>query len=137
MSRRGRFWLLASLLAADTLALVAALVGEGHDVAVTGTPGEAELCAEVAVPGARDLSGALDVPQLADAVAHAALVLCGDTGVGHLATATRTRSVPLGWCGSVSRASPPKPSTCRRIRSSSVATTTRLRLERCACSTTR
>ncbi len=75
--------------------VVAALADRGHQVVVTGGPGERSLTAQVSAAGGRDLGGALDLPALADLVARAAVVLCGDTGVGHLATATRTPSVLL------------------------------------------
>jgi ADP-heptose:LPS heptosyltransferase len=46
-------------------------------------------------PGCEDLSGVLDLDGLAATVAGARLVLCGDTGVAHLATAYGTPSVVL------------------------------------------
>lgn len=85
--------------------VVEALVRRGVGVVVTGTTGERELCARVASGGARDASGALDLDDLADLVAGAMLVLCADTGVGHLATAYATPSVllfgptPPAWWG--------------------------------------
>jgi ADP-heptose:LPS heptosyltransferase len=42
-----------------------------------------------------DASGTLDLPALADVVATARLLVCGDTGVAHLATAFTTPSVVL------------------------------------------
>jgi len=75
--------------------VVAALRAQDRDVAVTGGPDERALCAAVAVDGARDLAGALSLPELTELVATAALLVCGDTGVAHLATATRTPSVLL------------------------------------------
>ena len=71
------------------------LAQRGHDVAVTGTPGEAALCAQVAGTTGRDLCGSLDLEQLSETVAGACLLVCGDTGVAHLATAARTPSVLL------------------------------------------
>ena len=76
-------------------AVSAVLTGAGREVVVTGTREEADLCAEVASLGARDLSGRLDLHQLSQLVGSAALVLCGDTGVAHLATALGTPSVLL------------------------------------------
>jgi Glycosyltransferase family 9 (heptosyltransferase) len=66
---------------------------------VTGSPQEAELCHRVAdlaglAPGA-DLGGRLDLPDLAALLASARLLVCGDTGVAHLATALGTPSVLL------------------------------------------
>ena len=73
-----------------------ALVDAGEEVVVTGGPTERELCRQVAAAaGARDLAGRLTLPELAGLVARARLVLCGDTGVAHLATAYATRSVLL------------------------------------------
>jgi ADP-heptose:LPS heptosyltransferase len=89
-------------------ALGARLVAAGCSVAVTGGPGERDLCARVASlsgPGTRDLSGALDVAGLAALVAGTRLLVCGDTGVAHLATAVGTPSVllfgptPPAWWG--------------------------------------
>ncbi|MCP3782112.1 glycosyltransferase family 9 protein [Micromonospora sp. A3M-1-15] len=85
------------------------LSGRGHRVVVTGSPGERDLAAEVArragLPADAVLAGATDVGELAALVAHARLVLCGDTGVAHLATAFATPSVllfgpvPPSWWG--------------------------------------
>ena len=76
--------------------LAACLRDDGRDVAVTGGPAERDLCAAVAgEAGVRDLSGRFTVPGLAARVARAALVVCGDTGVAHVATAVATPSVLL------------------------------------------
>jgi ADP-heptose:LPS heptosyltransferase len=70
------------------------LIADGHDVVVTGT--EAELCAQVSGgSGAKNLSGDLSLSELTDLVGSTRLVLSGDTGVAHLATATATPSVTL------------------------------------------
>ncbi len=63
----------------------------GPDVVVTGSPAEERLVREVARGRTRtgDLAGLLDL------VAGARLVICGDTGVAHVATAYRTPSVVL------------------------------------------
>jgi len=71
-------------------AVAAALAADGHRVVVTGGPSERELAAAV---GAEVLTP--DLLGLAALVADAALVVCGDTGVAHLATAYRTPSVLL------------------------------------------
>jgi ADP-heptose:LPS heptosyltransferase len=42
-----------------------------------------------------DLSGRSSLPELAALVASTRLLICGDTGVAHLATATSARSVLL------------------------------------------
>jgi ADP-heptose:LPS heptosyltransferase len=70
--------------------VAAALSADGHRVVVTAGPSERDLAAAV---GAEVL--APDLPELAALVADAALVVCGDTGVGHLATAYGTPSVLL------------------------------------------
>jgi ADP-heptose:LPS heptosyltransferase len=75
--------------------VVTELVAQGNRVVVTGGPQETALCAEVARVGALDLGGRLDLPELAATVAGARAVLCGDTGVAHLATAFGTPSVTL------------------------------------------
>jgi ADP-heptose:LPS heptosyltransferase len=77
-------------------AVAGALVRAGHRVEVTGTPGEAHACAAVASgAGGEDHCGRHDLPGLAATVAGARLVLSGDTGIAHLATATGTPSVTL------------------------------------------
>ena len=77
--------------------VVSNLAGQGYDVAVTGGRGERLLCARLAwgLPRVRDLSGHLSVAALADLVAGAPLLLAGDTGPAHLATAYGTPSVLL------------------------------------------
>lgn len=82
--------------------VVAHLMETGYDVALTGSDREAGRCADVARAAAAivgrspaDLSGRTDLDALASTVAVAAAVVCGDTGVAHLATALRTPSVVL------------------------------------------
>ncbi|WP_225992828.1 glycosyltransferase family 9 protein [Actinomadura rudentiformis] len=80
-------------------AVAAALRARGERVVVTGGPTETGLAREVAAraglgPGA-DLSGGTSLLELAALIAEARLVICGDTGTGHLATAYRTPSVLL------------------------------------------
>jgi ADP-heptose:LPS heptosyltransferase len=84
----------------DRFAAVARhLADEGHHVVVTGSPGEWALAADVAARArlAADvvLAGRIDVGELAALVAGARLVISGDTGVAHLATAYGTPSVLL------------------------------------------
>ncbi|MCP9947464.1 SDR family NAD(P)-dependent oxidoreductase [Actinomadura madurae] len=80
-------------------AVAAALRDGGERVVVTGGPGEAHLARRVVrlagLDGAADLAGRTPLPELAALVAGARLVVCGDTGVAHLATAFRTPSVLL------------------------------------------
>lgn len=74
-------------------AVAAALLADGHRVVVTGGPSERDLAAAVAAAGAEAVG--TDLTELAALVADAALVVCGDTGVAHLATAYGTPSVLL------------------------------------------
>ncbi len=75
------------------------LTGTGHEVVLTGSPADAGLVWAVArrarLPAERVLAGHTDVDALAALVADARLVVCGDTGVGHLATGYGTPSVLL------------------------------------------
>ena len=87
----------------------------GHRVVVTGGPGEDDLCTAISA-GVHSLSpdhqlaievraGSLSLPALADVIGRARLLISGDTGVAHLATAFGTRSVllfgptPPAWWG--------------------------------------
>ncbi|HEY2947135.1 MAG TPA: glycosyltransferase family 9 protein [Micromonosporaceae bacterium] len=76
-----------------------ALAADGHRVVVTGSANEEGLAAAVARSAGLDdgalLAGRTDAADLAALVAHARLVVCGDTGVGHLATAYEVPSVIL------------------------------------------
>jgi ADP-heptose:LPS heptosyltransferase len=80
-------------------AVAAALDGPGSPVVVTGSAAERELAEEVAVraglPAERVVAGRTDLGQLCDLVAGAALVVSGDTGIAHLASAHATPSVVL------------------------------------------
>ena len=87
-------------------AVARALVAAGHPVVLTGGAAEAPLTAAIAAagaghpsqgsaPGITDLAGALDLDGLAATVGAARLLVCGDTGVAHLATALGTASVLL------------------------------------------
>jgi ADP-heptose:LPS heptosyltransferase len=93
-SARGRRW------PVDRFAAVAAqLAAQGHHVVVTGVRAEVAAARAVAAGAGlgadRVLAGRLDLGAMAALVAAARLVVCGDTGVGHLATAYRTPSVLL------------------------------------------
>ncbi|WP_263729516.1 glycosyltransferase family 9 protein [Cellulomonas sp. SG140] len=90
-------------------AVAAALASEGRRVLVTGGPDEVDLATGVVTDARSQLTGdsapaahlietragTLTIPALADLVASAALLICGDTGVAHLATALGTPSVLL------------------------------------------
>ncbi|ADB29799.1 glycosyl transferase family 9 [Kribbella flavida DSM 17836] len=78
------------------VAVVTALQEAGRRVMVTGGPAERELCGLISKPtGCEDVSGLHDLDSLAELVAGAALLISGDTGVAHLATAVGTASVTL------------------------------------------
>ncbi len=79
-------------------ALVDALVAAGHQVVVTGGPGERTLTALVAGgvrPGVTDLGGGTDLAQLAEVLAAAQTVVVANTGPAHLAAAVGTPVVSL------------------------------------------
>lgn len=78
------------------------------DVVVTGAPEERSPL----IPG-RPLD--TDLPTLAATVAHARRVLCGDTGVAHLATAFGTPSVVLFGPTPPDRWGPPPSRTQHRV----------------------
>jgi ADP-heptose:LPS heptosyltransferase len=71
----------------------------GQNVVVTGTRDELPLAmavaAEAGLPPSAVLAGQTDLADLARMVAAAGRVVCGDTGVAHLATALGTPSVVL------------------------------------------
>ncbi len=75
------------------------LARDGQRVVVTGSPAERALATHLAaaagLPDEAVLAGRTTLPQLAATVAEASLVVCGDTGIAHLATAYGTPSVVL------------------------------------------
>jgi ADP-heptose:LPS heptosyltransferase len=75
------------------------LADAGHDVRITGGPAEVELAFRVAREAGLSsdavLAGRTSTLQLAAVVAAARVVVSGDTGVAHLATAYRRPSVVL------------------------------------------
>jgi ADP-heptose:LPS heptosyltransferase len=77
--------------------VAATLAAEGRRVMVTGTAAEADLCSQVAASaaGVEDQCGRLDLLRLGRLVGTASLLLSGDTGVAHVATAFGTPSVTL------------------------------------------
>jgi ADP-heptose:LPS heptosyltransferase len=83
----------------------------GWPVVVTGGGTEAALAQRVAdlagLPDGSVLAGRTDLTTLAALVAAAGLVVCGDTGLAHLASAYRTPSVVLFGPVSPSRWGPP------------------------------
>jgi ADP-heptose:LPS heptosyltransferase len=76
-------------------AVVERLHTQGHDVVVTGSAAERQLADRVAGRRGRVLAGATDLAGLAALVAGARAVVCGDTGIGHLAAAYGVPSVHL------------------------------------------
>ncbi|WP_308249946.1 glycosyltransferase family 9 protein [Sphaerisporangium fuscum] len=80
-------------------AVARALAAEGHDVVVTGGSAERELAAWVAgaagLPVAANLAGLTDLEALLALVCEASLVVSGDTGVAHVASAYERPSVVL------------------------------------------
>jgi ADP-heptose:LPS heptosyltransferase len=76
-------------------AVASAELEAGRDVVVTGSAAERELAAAVAGAGVTVLAGETDLLGLAATIARAGRVVCGDTGVAHLATAYGTPSVVL------------------------------------------
>lgn len=84
----------------ERFAVVARWLHErGWRVVLTGSAAERPLAESIAesadLPAEAVTSGRLSLMELAAAVCHARLVLSGDTGVAHLATAFRTPSVVL------------------------------------------
>jgi ADP-heptose:LPS heptosyltransferase len=84
----------------DRFAAVASWVsGQGLDVVVTGSAEEVSLAREVAeaagLSAAAVLAGLTDLRSLSALVAGSRLVVSGDTGMAHLATAFGTPSVVL------------------------------------------
>ena len=116
-------------------AVARALAQRGHRVAVTGSPGERDVAVRVAreagLPRAAALAGRTGIGELAGLVAHARLVISGDTGIAHLATAYRTPSVvlfgpvsPARWGPRPARA---RSATCHRSAGSRPSSAPRAR----------
>jgi ADP-heptose:LPS heptosyltransferase len=85
---------------ADRFASVARqLQDDGHEIAITGSAEEIGLARSVAAAGGiapwRVLAGHTNLEELSAIIASARLVICGDTGVAHMATAFGTPSVVL------------------------------------------
>ena len=81
----------------DRFAAVArGLAARGHPVVVTGSAAERGLGAAVAAAaGGDDRTGRTDLAALLDLVGSARLVVSGDTGIAHVATALGVPSVTL------------------------------------------
>ncbi|HEX2026122.1 MAG TPA: glycosyltransferase family 9 protein [Actinomycetota bacterium] len=83
----------------------------GHQVVITGSAQERRLAERIAEGAGLHprvvLAGRLRLDELASVVAHAGRLVCGDTGVAHLATAFGTPSVILFGPTSPARWGPP------------------------------
>jgi len=92
-------------------AVAAALVEAGYRVLLTGSAAERPPAAEVArlagLPPSAVLAGGTSLVELCALVAGAALVVSGDTGIAHVASACRTPSVVLFGPVPPSRWGPP------------------------------
>jgi len=79
-------------------ALARLLVRRGLAVIVCGTAGERETCRQIvagAGPGVVSLAGETDLPTLAALVRRAAVAVCNDSGLAHLAGAVGAPTVTL------------------------------------------
>lgn len=80
-------------------AVVRHLEATAHRVLLTGSRGEVPLVEEVRrrarLPADRNRAGVADIAEVVCLVAGARLLLCGDTGISHLATAFRRPAVTL------------------------------------------
>jgi ADP-heptose:LPS heptosyltransferase len=76
-----------------------ALRDDGYEIVITGSTSEFDLAQEVArnarLPETAVMAGILDLPALTALISDSRLVVCGDTGVAHLAAACGTASVVL------------------------------------------
>jgi ADP-heptose:LPS heptosyltransferase len=81
------------------VAVARRLAAAGHVVQITGSAAERDLALRVAslagLPETSVLAGRTSLAELAALVASARLVVCGDTGMSHLATAFGRPSVTL------------------------------------------
>ena len=101
-------------------AVARAEAADGREVLVSGSAAEAALAGEVVaragLPPSADRAGATsDLLDLARLVASAGRVVCGDTGVAHLATALRIPSVVLFGPTDPARWGPPPERPWHRV----------------------
>lgn len=105
-------------------AVAATLTGAGRSVLVTGSADELRLADAVAglagLGEDRVLAGRTDLRQLAALVAGAGLVICGDTGIAHLASAFGTPSVVLFGPVDPARWGPPRDGPHRTLTDAAV-----------------
>lgn len=94
------------------------LAGTGHQIVITGDATEQPLARRVAqlagLPAHTVRAGRTDLRHLAGLVAHARLLISGDTGIAHLATAYGTPSVVLFGPHSPTHWGPPPERTWHR-----------------------
>lgn len=80
-------------------AVIRHLLVLGHEVVLTGDECDRDealnIAARAGLSARRVLAGTQNLIELSATVAEASMVLCGDTGVAHLATAFGTRTVQL------------------------------------------
>jgi ADP-heptose:LPS heptosyltransferase len=92
---------------------------EGYRIAMTGSAAEFRRCRFIAkaahLPIDAVLAGATDLEDLACIVASARAIVCGDTGIAHIATALRTPSVVLFGPTSPRYWGPPSNRTYHRV----------------------
>ncbi|MEU1980667.1 glycosyltransferase family 9 protein [Nocardia sp. NPDC019395] len=92
-------------------AVIRHLLVLGHEVVLTGDDGDREralgIAARAGLGSHRVLAGNQNLIELSATVAEASVVLCGDTGVAHLATAFGTRTVQLFGPTSPAEGGPP------------------------------
>lgn len=99
--------------------LISTLRQRGHRIVVTGSDHEfrrARMIAKAAqLPLEYVIAGKTRIDELAAVVAAARAVVCGDTGIAHLATAVRTPSVILFGPTSPQRWGPPRTRDRHRV----------------------
>jgi ADP-heptose:LPS heptosyltransferase len=95
--------------------VASALAGDGQRVVVTAGPGEEAAAGAVAAAAAVELAHGMDLLELVALVADAPLLVSGDTGLGHVATATGTPSVLLFGPSPPSSWGPPPGSSRHRV----------------------
>ncbi|WP_063126282.1 glycosyltransferase family 9 protein [Nocardia fusca] len=93
-------------------AVIRHLLVLGHEVVLTGDESDREnalgIAARAGLSGQRVLAGIQNLIELSATVAEASVVLCGDTGVAHLATAFGTRTVQLFGPTAPGQGGPPR-----------------------------
>ncbi|MBO0852779.1 MAG: glycosyltransferase family 9 protein [Nocardia sp.] len=100
-------------------AVIRHLLVQGRDVVVTGDQFERDVALGIAARAGlspdRVLAGSQNLIELSATLAEAALVVCGDTAVAHLATAFGTRTVVLFGPTAPSHSGPPPHLSGRHI----------------------